>query len=99
MGYEKVKIDSRNEFYKNHYIILAQCTCKKAVHRKIPIEYCRNNHDLYVNHNGTFHLSRLTNNIIDLKEDLKENNITKIKEKMIVAKLRVSKEICNNLKN
>jgi len=35
-----------------------------------------------------------------LKEDLKENNITKIKEKMIVAKLRVSEEICNkNLKN
>lgn len=56
-------------------------------------------HDLYVNHNGTFHLSRLTNNIIDLKEDLKENNITKIKEKMNIAKLRVSKEICNNLKN
>lgn len=78
---------------------MAQCTCEKAIHSITSIEYCRNNHDLYVNHNGTFHLSRLTNNIIDLKEDLKENNITKIKEKMIIAKLRVSKEVCNNLKN
>ena len=25
-------------------------------------------HDLYVNHDGIFHLCRLTNNIIDLKK-------------------------------
>lgn len=38
----------------------------------MPIEHCRNNHDLYVNHDRIFHLCRLTNNIIDFKEDLKE---------------------------
>ena len=96
-GFDKyvtlLKVVFINVLNKKHYIILAQCTCEKAVHRKIPIEYCRNNHD------GTFHLYRLTNNIIDLKKDLKENNIKQIEEKMIIAKLRVSKEICNNLKN
>ena len=42
-----------------------------------------------------YKLTRHNIGFIVIDEYLKENNITKIKEKMIVAKLRVSEEICN----
>ena len=62
---------------------------------KQPIEYCRENHDLYVNHDATFPLCRLSENRIDFWEEIQENNLDVLMLKMKLAQRKVSKELCD----
>lgn len=97
LGYMKKQTDGRLECYKKdeHSVFLTQCTCSKAMLCKQPIEYCRENHDLYVNHDATFPLCRLSENRIDFWEEIQENNLDVLMLKMKLAQRKVSKELCD----
>lgn len=78
----------------NHYIYITQCTCAIAVKSTLPIKYCQENHDLYVNHNGKFLLCRLGKETIDFWNEIKNGDIDNLQKKIKIAKLRVSKNSC-----
>ena len=97
LGYAHIPFEGRTDCYENdgHYVFLTQCTCSKAILSKSPIRYCRENHDLYVNYDATFPLCRLSNYFIDFWEEIDEGNMEILKVKMMLAKRKISKEICN----
>lgn len=96
IGYTYVPTEGRTKCYEKdkEQIFLTQCTCSKAIIYDNPIEYCRENHDLYVNYDATFPLCRLGTENINFWEDINKNNFEKLKIKMEIAKRRVSKELC-----
>lgn len=96
LGYTYKPTESRTECFTKaeREIYLTQCTCSKAILLDNPVAYCRANHDLYVNYNATFRLCRLGIESIDFWEEIKEKNLNILEMKMIIAKLRVSKETC-----
>ena len=97
LGYKYIPTKERTELYEcgDSHVLLTQCTCSKAVISDSPIVYCRENHDLYVNHDATFPLCRLSKEYIDFWEEINENNVDVLKLKMKLAKRKVSSEICN----
>ena len=96
IGYEEVPIENRTRLFRKdkESIYLTQCTCSKALQSKLPIDYCRENHDLYVNHDGTIPLCRLGQEYIDITKELKDKNTILLKKKIEIAKLRVTKDVC-----
>ncbi len=96
LGYTEIVTDDRTRLFKsqNHYIYLTQCTCSKAIQTKSPITYCRENHDLYINHDGTVPLCRLGKENLNIIQELEGKNIEMLKKKIELAKLRVSSDIC-----
>lgn len=96
LGYEHVHIQGRTELYKkdNQKIFIAQCTCSKAIETSSPVDYCRENHDLYVNHDGNFILCRIGNESINFFDELSKNNINELIKKVNLAKLRISSSLC-----
>lgn len=97
LGYVYIPTKERTECYEKegHYVFLTQCTCSKAILSNSPIVYCRENHDLYVNHDATFPLCRLSQEYIDFWEEIQENNLDVLRLKMRLAKRKVSSELCN----
>ena len=96
-GYKHIFSKERTECYEKeeHQIFLTQCTCSKAMLADSPIKYCRENHDLYVNHNATFPLCRLSQDYIDFWEEIEESNLDVLRLKMKLAQRKVSSELCN----
>ena len=76
------------------YILNLSISFSKAILFDNPVSYCRANHDLYVNYNATFPLCRLGKESIDFWEEIEERNLDVLEMKMRLAKLRVSKEAC-----
>ena len=98
LGYSQTPNDDRTMMYKNaegHSVFLTQCTCSKAVTTDSPIAYCRQTHDLYINHDGTIPLCRLGKEQIDLWEEIEDNEVELISKKMEIAMRKVSREKCN----
>lgn len=97
LGYRYIPTQDRTECYEKegHQVLLTQCTCSKAILSDSPIVYCRENHDLYVNHDATFPLCRLSQNYIDFWEEIQENNLDVLRLKMKLAQRKVSSELCN----
>ena len=97
LGYIYIPTQDRTECYEKeeHQVLLTQCTCSKAILSDSPIGYCRENHDLYVNHDATFPLCRLSQDYIDFWEEIQENNLDVLKLKMKLAQRKVSSELCN----
>lgn len=96
LGYEEVPTQSRTRLFRadTNSIYLTQCTCSRAIQSSSPIYYCRENHDLYVNHDGTIPLCRLGKEYLDITEELEDKNSTILKKKIEIAKLRVSRDVC-----
>lgn len=96
LGYTYKATESRTECFvkAEREIYLTQCTCSKAILFDNPVAYCRANHDLYVNYNATFSLCRLGKESIDFWEEIEERNLDVLEMKMRLAKIRVSKEAC-----
>lgn len=96
LGYIFIPTEDRTMCFEKgtSKIYLTQCTCSAAIVHSNPIEYCRKNHDLYVNCNGTFPLCRLGDESIDFWKDIKERNYDNIGRKMKIAKKRISKKAC-----
>lgn len=98
LRYAEVPTEDRTQAFENENeerVFLTQCTCAKAVNMPIPINYCRETHDLYVNPNATIPLCRIGNEKIDIWEEIEERNSVILKKKMEIAMRRVSKEQCN----
>lgn len=97
LGYVYIPTQDRTECYEKdgHQVFLTQCTCSKAILSDSPIEYCRKNHDLYVNHDATFPLCRLSQDYIDFWEEIVEDNLDVLKLKMKLAQRKISSELCN----
>lgn len=97
LGYTYISTEDRTECYKNeeHQVLLTQCTCSKAILASSPVGYCRDTHDLYVNHDATFPLCRLSQDYIDFWEEIEESNLDVLKLKMKLAQRKVSSEFCN----
>lgn len=97
LGYTNIPTQERTECYERekHQVLLTQCTCSKAVLTESPVGYCRENHDLYVNHDATFPLCRLSQDQIDFWEEIQENNLDVLRLKMKLAQRKVSSELCN----
>ena len=95
LGYEeKPSYGRTRKFEKDICIYLTQCTCSKAILTPDPLEYCRKNHDLYVNHTGHIMLCRLAEDSIDILEDVREKNIPVLQMKIQVAQRRISRKQC-----
>ena len=96
LGYTYKATESRTECFikAEREVYLTQCTCSKAILFDNPVSYCRANHDLYVNYNATFPLCRLGTESIDFWEEIQEKQLDILEMKMKLAKLRVSKEAC-----
>lgn len=96
LGYTYIPTRERTECYEKdgHIILLTQCTCSKAILSDSPIGYCRENHDLYVNHDATFPLCRLSQDYIEFWEEIQENNLDVLRLKMKLAQRKVSREAC-----
>lgn len=96
LGYVQIPFEGRTDCYENngHQVFLTQCTCSRAILSESPIEYCRNNHDLYVNHDATFPMCRLSSFFIDFWEEIDEDDMEFLKLKMLLAKKKISKDIC-----
>lgn len=95
LGYkEQLSYGRTRKFEKDICVYLTQCTCSKAMLTSNPIEYCRQNHDLYVNHTGRIMLCRLAENGIDVLEDVKEKNIPILQMKIKIAQRRISRKQC-----
>ena len=98
LGYEeKPSYGRTRKFEKDICIYLTQCTCSKAILTSDPLEYCRQNHDLYVNHTGHIMLCRLAEDSIDILEDVQEKNISVLQMKIQVAQRRISRKQCNKI--
>lgn len=82
------------KFEKDICIYLTQCTCSKAILTPDPLAYCRENHDLYVNHTGHIMLCRLAKDSLYVLDDVKERNIPMIEMKIKVAQHRISRKKC-----
>ncbi|MBR2588227.1 MAG: hypothetical protein IKD77_03350 [Bacilli bacterium] len=97
LGYTYIPTQDRTECYEKeeHQVLLTQCTYSKAILSDSPIWYCRENHDLYVNHDATFPLCRLSQDYIDFWEEIQENNLDVLRLKMKLAQRKVSSELCN----
>ena len=95
LGYkEQPSYGRTRKFEKDICIYLTQCTCSKAILTSDPIEYCRQNHDLYVNHTGHIMLCRLAEDGIDVLEDVKEKNLPILQMKIQIAQRRISRKQC-----
>lgn len=96
LGYIYKPTASRTECFEKaeNVIYLTQFTCSKAILYDNPVEYCRKNHDLYVNYNAIFLLCRLGTESIDFWEEIQEGKLDILELKMKLAKLRVSSETC-----
>ena len=97
LGYIYIPTQDRTDCYEKegHQIFLTQCTCSRAILSDSPIEYCRENHDLYVNHDATFPLCRLNKQYIDFSKEIEENDLEGLKSKMKQAQKKISKELCD----
>ena len=95
LGYkEQPSYGRTTKFEKDISIYLTQCTCSKAILTSDPLEYCRNNHDLYVNHTGQIMLCRLAEDSMDVLEDIREKNFEVLEMKIQIAKRRISRSKC-----
>ncbi len=99
LGYFYTENTTRTMQYNNTMgypcVFLTQCTCSKAITMSSPVDYCRSTHDLYINHDGTVPLCRLSKESMELWEEVKERNTDIISKKMEIAMRRVSGEKCN----
>ena len=95
-NYKEIDSHNRYRYFQNkkHIILITQCTCSKAIEFSEPIEYCRNTHDLYVNHTGEFLLCRLGDESIYFLEELKSKNYESLKNKIKLAQRRISNSLC-----
>lgn len=95
-GYTFVETEDRTELFvkDGHNVYLTQCTCSKACETTNAVKYCRDTHDLYVNHNGKFLLCRLGDEVLDFWDEVEANDLENLKAKITVAKLRVPKQYC-----
>lgn len=96
-GYSEIESDNRSKVYikQNHKIYLTRCVCSTAKLTEVPIKYCIESSDLYVNHDGTFMPCRLKKSRIDIIQELRNNNTDEILNKMLIAKKKIKKEDCN----
>lgn len=95
-GYRKQKTVDRATYYSldSYLVVITQCTCSKALEFKEPANFCRNTHELYVNHTGHFLLCRLGQEQIDFYSELKAGDEKALRDKLECAYHRISNEKC-----
>lgn len=95
-GYTEKSVEGRNCVleHEGQQIFLTQCTCSKAMEYDDPVMYCRETHDLYVNHTAHFMLCRLTDIGLDFFEDIRNGDLETLRYKMCIALKRVSSQKC-----
>ncbi len=96
LGYSEIYSETRAKHLCNegHDVYVTQCTCSQAKTHQNPVLFCRETHDLYVDHSGFFSLCRIGEERIDFFEDLKENNTQILKLKIKLALHRISGDLC-----